>query len=93
MNQAENKSKDDFTEDIMGMSSDMYIQCKSKTDHCQPLILHSSKEKKSLTKGRYTKNIDGDENKMTILLPFITGVGPGEIETIISMFSLPNSQN
>ena len=30
---------------------------------------------------------------MAILLPFITGVGPGEMETILSMFSLPNSQN
>ena len=39
------------------------------------------------------KNIDRDENKMAILLPFITGVGPGEMETILSMFGLPNSQN
>ena len=30
---------------------------------------------------------------MVILIPFITGVGPEEIETILIMFSLPNSQH
>ena len=30
---------------------------------------------------------------MAILLSFITGVEPGEMETIFSMFSLPNSQH
>ena len=93
MNEVENKSKVDFTEDILGFSSDMYIQCKSKTDHRYPLTFHSIKEKKkSLTKGNSKKNIDRDENKMAIFLPFITGVGPGEMETILSMFGLPNSQ-
>ena len=92
MNQVENKSKVDLTEDVMGISSDMYIQCKSKTEHCYPLTFHSSKKKKSLTKGLQKKNIDRDGNKMAILLPFITGVGPGEMETILSIFSLPNSQ-
>ena len=94
MSIAENKSKVDFTEDVLGISSDMYIQCKSKTDHRYPLTFHSTKEKKkSLTKGNYKKNIDRDENNMAILLPFITGVGPGEMETILSMFGLPNSQH
>ena len=39
------------------------------------------------------KNIDRDENKIAIMLPFVTGVGPGEMETILNMFSLPNSKH
>ena len=71
----------------------MYIQCKSKTDYRYPLTFHSTKEKnKSLTKGGQKKNIDRDENKTAILIPFITGVGPGEMETILSMFGRPNSK-
>ena len=51
MDQAEKKSKVHFTEDVMGISSDMYIQCLSNSNHRYPLTLHSSKKKKSLTVG------------------------------------------
>ena len=37
MKEAEKKSKVHFTEDVMGISSDMYIQCLSNTNHCYPL--------------------------------------------------------
>ena len=40
MDQVENKYKVHFTEDIMSISSDMLIQCNSKSDHCQPLSFH-----------------------------------------------------
>ena len=38
------------------------------------------------------KSIDAEENIIAILLPFITGVGPSELETILSMQGLPNSK-
>ena len=46
MNQVENKYKVDFNEDVMGISSDMYIQCKSKTDHCYPLTFIRQKRRR-----------------------------------------------
>ena len=39
------------------------------------------------------KSIDADKNLMSILLPFITGVGPRDVETILSMQGLPNSKH
>ena len=92
MNIAEKKSKVDFADDIMGIFSVMYIECKSKIDYCYPLTFHSSKDKMILTKGRYKKNVDRNKNKMSILPPFIISVGPGEMDNILSIFSLPNIQ-
>ena len=40
MNQAENKYKAHCIEDAMGISSDMLIQCNSKSSHCYPLTFH-----------------------------------------------------
>ena len=73
MNKSEKKSEVNFAKDIMVISLDMYIQCRSKNNHCCPLTFHLSKGKKSLTKGRHKRNIDRDENKIAILLHFITG--------------------
>ena len=39
------------------------------------------------------KSIDADENLMAILLPFITGVGPRDVETILNMQGIPNSKH
>ena len=86
---AEKKSKVHVTEDVMGISSEMYIQCNSTPGHWYPMTFTKDKKKK---KGQ-NKNIDRDENKIAIMLPFVTGVGPEEMETILNMFSLPNSKH
>ena len=53
--------------------------------HCYPLTLTKKRKKGQ------KKSIDLDINKIAVLLPFITGVGPSEIETIFSMLGFPNS--
>ena len=90
MQTAEDKSKVHLMEDIMGISSDMHIQCNSVPCHRYPMTFKKSGTMKSLTKGGAKKNIDRDENKYAALLPFICGSGPGEVETHLNTFALPN---
>ena len=87
MAHVEKKSKVQYTEDVVCLSSDIYIQCGSQTTHRYPLTIPTPKNKGQ------KKVIDRDENKMAILLPFIAGVGPKELETILNMFSLPNCKH
>ena len=47
----ERNSEVEFIEAVIGISSDIYIQCKSKTDHYYLLTFHSSKEMESLKRG------------------------------------------
>lgn len=98
---AEEKYKVHLTDDVMGIASDISIQCKHCATHCYPMTL----PKKS-SRGQ-KKNTDAEENLMAMLLPFITGVGPlmamllpfimgvgsTELETILSMQGLPNSKH
>ena len=85
---AEEKCKVHLTDDVMGIASDISIQCNNCATHCYPMTL----PKKSSSRGQ-KKNTDAKENVMAMLLPFITGVGPTELETILNMQGLPNSQH
>ena len=87
LTKAEKKTKVHFTEDVVGVSSEMCIQCDEKKEHCFPLSIPVSSKK-----GR-KKCIDRDENKKAALLQFMTGGGPGEIEVMLNMFGLPNSKH
>ena len=87
MDLAEDRAKVCLTEDVVGISSDIIVQCQSCPSHCYPMSagrIESKGQKKS---------IDADENLMAILLPFITGVGPRDVETILSIQGLPNSKH
>ena len=84
---AKDRAKVYLTEDVIGISSDIIVQCQSCKSHRYPMTagrIESKGQKKS---------IDADENLMAILLPFITGVGPRDVETILSMQGLPNSKH
>ena len=80
--------KVNLTDDVMGIASDVSIQCNKCATHCYPMTF----PKKSSNRGQ-KKNTDAEENVMTMLLPFITGVEPTELETILNMQGLPNSQH
>ena len=77
-----------LTDDVMGIASDVSIQCNNCATHCYPMTF----PKKSSSRGQ-KKNTDAEENVMAMLLPFITGVGPTELETILNMQGLPNCQH
>ena len=83
----ENKCKLSLIDDVLGISSDISLQCETCTTHRYPMTIPRKRRKGQ------TKCTDAEENVIAILLPFITGVGPTELETILSMQGLPNSKH
>ena len=83
----EDQYKVRLIDDVLGISSDISVQCETCKEHRYPMTFPRKK-----SKGQ-KKCTDAEENLTAMLLPFITGVGPTELETILSMQGLPNSKN
>ena len=80
----EDQSQVRLIDDVLGISSDISLQCETCTTHRYPMTVPRKRGKGQ------QKNTDAEENLIAIFLPFIAGVGPTELETILSMQGLPN---
>ena len=87
MDTNENQSQVSLIDDVLGISSDISVQCETCPTHRYPMTFPRKK-----SKGQ-KKSTDAEENLIAILIPFVTGVGARELETILSMQGLPNSKN
>ena len=83
----EKKCEVRLVDDVLGLSSNISLQCQNCMTHCYPMNKHRKSGK------GHQKTTDATENVMAILLPFITGTGPTELETILNFFGLPNSKH
>ena len=78
----------------IGWASDMHTKCNSKYSHTFPLTISRKvwKNKKKI-KTNHRRLIKYSENIMGVLAPFITGMVPTELNSMVCMLNLPKSNN